>query len=454
MKRDVPQTLSARDAQQDFSANLNVDFGPRKRDRSFSIFSVPCHLSSCDLKRIFCSRNQQGSALVLALLVMLVMSIVIMGMATDSDLDLKISRNLELKNQAFDNAETGIVLAAEVVRESGMLNWPDSNGDDSTSSVDLSDNYRLEINSDLENIYNDGGEIEVYFEGEDNNEVLIAAVSVTLLDGGGFSLNSDGYDFEKNNSESNIAALFLPYKPFSAGMKGCDEVSFDGNAEAESDVVSGGPVYNDDNVIGEVYENQNVICDPLGVEEMVTKSDPDPEFEGDNYTIKDETNLTELDFTYEFEDTYKFNDLKVKDTFVIDEDMEELAFFVDGDLTIDGEMIIEEGTQLVIYVEGVVDVTGNGIVKSDGGSNDLIVYSNNSSDDVGVKIGGTPEFNGAVYAPFANVELHGTPEFSGAVRGKTVKNEGTSNFYYDNVFDDWIESYPGGYFLTNWHSIR
>jgi len=65
-----------------------------------------------------CRKGQSGSALIMALLVLLVMSIVVMGMATDSDLDLKISRNLQQKNEAFNNAETGIDVAIEMLRYS------------------------------------------------------------------------------------------------------------------------------------------------------------------------------------------------------------------------------------------------------------------------------------------------------------------------------------------------
>ncbi len=404
---------------------------------------------------------QQGSALILAMLVMLVMSIVIMGMATDSDLDLKISRNLEMQKEAFNNAETGIALASEVLRESGMINWTENNDDDSTSSVYLSDYYRLEINSDLENIYNDGGEIEVYFE-EDGNSEQIAEIVVSVVDEdeGLFHLESEGF-IEYQDTQSKIAALFLPFKPFSAGMVGCDEIDFDGTAyTAETDVFSGGSVYDYDNVTGEVYENQDMICDPLGVEEMVSNSDPEPGIDGENKDVNGEY-LPEDFYDYERNGyAYKFGNLNIEKDFVITEDLGEVVLYVDEDLTIDGEMRIEEGTHLIIYVEGNINVTGNAEVNPDddelsGFPEDLIIYSSNSSEDeVGVTIGLTPEFNGAIFAPLTKVEFSGNPKLRGAIRGKTVRDAGNVTFEYDPMLQNWIEDYPGGYFLTNWNSLQ
>ncbi len=207
MKRDIPQTLSARDTQQDLSANRNVAFGPHKRDPSLSIFpfSVFCRLSSCVRKRTFHSRNQQGSALVLALLVMLVMSIVIMGMATDSDLDLKISRNLELKNQAFNNAETGVHITSGVLRHV-IVNryWEEEN---STGNITIGD-YELKIQDgggDIENIYEQDETLELEHDGKKIAEIKVNSRAYSNEDRRWFSLVSKGFNVD--NAESQISVV-------------------------------------------------------------------------------------------------------------------------------------------------------------------------------------------------------------------------------------------------------
>lgn len=409
---------------------------------------------------------QRGSALVLAMLVMLVMSIVITGMATDSDLDLQISRNLELKNDAFNNAETGVALAAEVVRQSAMLDWRgEINGVNEIDS-NLSDKYQLKTNSypDLDNIYSednpDPPDIEVYFK-DNNGDKLISEVWVKEFDENSdeskFKLRSIGYDFEEKDAESTILVLFLPFKPFSAGMVGCDEVDFDGDAWAESDVMSGGPVNNPDNVHEDfnVNEYQDIKCDPLEVKNMFDDID-------DNYDWNVKTD--QVDDNIEIYTDFSEKNYKVEGDIVLnggsnliigqEDNDEEITMYVAGDLTIGGNSGIEikENTQVKLYVEGEIDIQGNGIANEEKNAQNLIIYSSSNEDEVSLK--GTSDFYGAIYAPLTDVILGGTPEFNGAVRGKTVENKGTSNFYYDNVFDDWIENYPGSYYLTNWHNLQ
>ncbi len=418
MKRDIPPTLLARDA-------------------------------------------QQGSALVLAMLVMLIMSIVITGMATDSDLDLKISRNLELKSDAFNNAETGIVLASEVVRQSVMLDWKEE--EDSSTNIELSDGYHLKIiNDDLESIH-EGGDIEVFFEKNGNSE-QIAEIVVKVLDDeeGIFQLESEGF-IEGQDTYSKVAALFLPFEPFgSAGMTGCEKVDFDGTAyTAKTDVYSGGSIVDGGKVEGEVKEDVPLKCDPLGVDDMLDDSEPEPDIDGEDKKVEKDEVFPEDFSNYEREDKYKFGDLIIGKDLLVSKDLGEVDIYVEGDLEIDGEMAIKEGTQLTIYVEGDINITGNGVVNPSaqglsGAPKDLIIYSNNSSEgDVGVTIGGTPEFNGGIFAPLAEVEFSGNPEIKGAIRGKTIKDAG--NVYFEDdpfLLEDWAEDYPGGYYLTNWNSLQ
>ena len=77
------------------------------------------------------SSSQKGAALIMALIMALVLSIIVIGYSTDVDLDIYISRNLQLKNQAFNWAETGVDVAEELVAYSA-----DTRGDD---PVDTSD---------------------------------------------------------------------------------------------------------------------------------------------------------------------------------------------------------------------------------------------------------------------------------------------------------------------------
>ncbi|WP_028571977.1 pilus assembly PilX N-terminal domain-containing protein [Desulfonatronum lacustre] len=71
-------------------------------------------------KQIYClqsrrSRGEEGIALVMALLILLAMSIMIIGFSADVEMDVYISRNLQLRNQALNWAESGVDVVEEMV---------------------------------------------------------------------------------------------------------------------------------------------------------------------------------------------------------------------------------------------------------------------------------------------------------------------------------------------------
>ncbi len=144
-------------------------------------------------------KDQKGGALVLALLVLLVMSIVVMGMAADSDLDLKISRNLELKNQAFNNAETGIALTTAVLRHVIVYrHWIQDDG-----PVTLSfEHYVLEIPEGLISLYDDEHDSNLTLK-HNGNAVAHINVSSNKYPGEEdkrwFKLKSQGFNDNSNN---------------------------------------------------------------------------------------------------------------------------------------------------------------------------------------------------------------------------------------------------------------
>lgn len=73
-------------------------------------------------------RTDQGAALVMSLIAMLVFSIIVIGYSTDTDIDLIISRNLERKNQALNWADTGIDIAEEMLAysvDTRVMNTPE-----------------------------------------------------------------------------------------------------------------------------------------------------------------------------------------------------------------------------------------------------------------------------------------------------------------------------------------
>ncbi len=95
-------------------------------------------------------------------------------------------------------------------------------------------------------------------------------------------------------------------------------------------------------------------------------------------------------------------------------------------ITGNGQLIING--VVTIYVNGNIDVGGNGILNTSNLPPNLVIQGTQSSN---VKIHGNGDFYGAVYAPDAAIEVYGNGALFGAVVGKTAKINGNGGFHYD-----------------------
>jgi len=82
---------------------------------------------------------------------------------------------------------------------------------------------------------------------------------------------------------------------------------------------------------------------------------------------------------------------------------------------------------VTFYIGGKVDASGAGIVNASSDPSDLTIISAGTS----FEIGGTADFYGSVFAPYAAVKLHGDTNFYGALIGKTVTMLGNFQFHVD-----------------------
>ena len=178
---------------------------------------------------------QQGIVLVMALLVLLVMSVVIMGFSTDVEMDILISRNLQLKHQAFNWAETGMDIAEGLVGYSVDTRG----GDKDLTPFTVAGLYRVEISNpplfnmmqDMDNpnespnvrifdVNNDGSPIagvKVRFQGSralQGGSIVIAAgyegVGKGAAGAGGFSSAYQllGLGYESHNSRQAVGTMY------------------------------------------------------------------------------------------------------------------------------------------------------------------------------------------------------------------------------------------------------
>jgi hypothetical protein len=88
---------------------------------------------------------------------------------------------------------------------------------------------------------------------------------------------------------------------------------------------------------------------------------------------------------------------------------------------------------VVIYVDGNIDVGGNGIVNITGQPPNLLIYATNNCTTASIH--GNGNFYGGVYAPNAEINIKGssTSQMFGAASGNTIKLTGNGGFHYDEA---------------------
>lgn len=97
-----------------------------------------------------------------------------------------------------------------------------------------------------------------------------------------------------------------------------------------------------------------------------------------------------------------------------------LSISGDGTLSLTGEVII--------YVSGPVDITGNGVVTADNLPTNLLIYVTTSDT---VKVAGNGTFYGGIYAPNSLVKNDGNGGIFGAVVSKDYVQTGNSSIHFD-----------------------
>lgn len=102
-------------------------------------------------------------------------------------------------------------------------------------------------------------------------------------------------------------------------------------------------------------------------------------------------------------------------------------------LTINGTGILQTSGEVIIYVSGDINISGNGFAGSGNIPANLKVYNTGAGD---VDIAGTAAMHAVIYAPESDVVLRGTGDIFGAVVGETVDVQGNGAIHYDEDLAD------------------
>ena len=130
-------------------------------------------------------RNEKGSALVLALIIMALLAAVVIALSRNTDIDLVMGRNVRLMKQAFLWSDSGLDVAEEVIGFSEFTRGEDANSSfPDGGPLDVNGTFFEVVNPGAA-IYNNNGTsfVNFFVDGQ-----LAAAVRINFLG----SLTSDG----------------------------------------------------------------------------------------------------------------------------------------------------------------------------------------------------------------------------------------------------------------------
>ncbi|EFI36225.1 General secretion pathway protein K [Desulfonatronospira thiodismutans ASO3-1] len=394
---------------------------------------------------------QKGSALIMALLILLVMSIVVMGMATDSDLDLKISRNLQLKNEAFNNAETGIALATEALRHTVSTCWEGDGADEVPEDFfDFSPKYRLTANSSFGDICDlsqgDSVNLRLYYTEDNDKDDLISVVDLSVFYDNpnykkGVKLLAVNIN-EENRAEAIIKSTMIAQKAihssFNVGIvsesditiNGALDEDFKGSMHANGEVIQtggggGGKILGDVTIVKEehgIYNEDDDSFEKVGAE-IIGKKNYGEGFRKQIRKIEEDDLIFWREYAQDHGQYYS------EDVTLDNISNDEEFIFVDGDLVISSQADMPR--DITVIASGDIDfrgspkwddaeddydtvttsvIAGGDITFAGSGEKHAIFWSNGSFTHNGsAKIKGSIVAADKIQNP--DVELHGTFEF-------------------------------------------
>ncbi len=121
-------------------------------------------------------KNEQGMALVVCLMIMVVMALIATGVTTNSTVEIKISGNQRNKAVSFNNADVGTGITPEIIEQ----NLDDTSWDNGDSNwVDADDAY-LFLSTDNNGDSTDDLQILVNEDSPGSGKIAFATISGTL----------------------------------------------------------------------------------------------------------------------------------------------------------------------------------------------------------------------------------------------------------------------------------
>lgn len=426
-------------------------------------------------------RNQGGSAMLVALMVMAILSIMGFYAVSISNTEQHITTHVHTQKQAFYNADAGVQFAVASLKEeleAGNKVLPDDpdapvDFDPATSApadfsftvsqIRLIDDsgpeiYEFTSTGMAENAFTEiESEIVARFIRPESESLSYAAFGDELVEiknsGNVESYNSESDDDTENDPDAvGFESTHEGHIGSNGDVTTKNDAHIDGNADlgenpdgdtAENNIHKKSDIYGD---TGE--EVGRVDPDPLGIDGGGAYDPTTYSAANDNAThmTKNGETFDETSITTNGGDKITLEGKPGGSNF----------YFTDVELKSGVELEIDttNGPVNVFVDGGEFDAKNSSITNTGGQATDFAVYSNYESNDnsPAVQFHNSSEFRGVVYAPKANILMNNSSGVYGLIWGRRADIRNSGNLYYDEALQKKYTTNSNELTLMSWEA--
>jgi hypothetical protein len=360
--------------------------------------------------------NERGSAMLISLAVLLMLGIVGIAAVQSSDSDMNIADNYRSDIRSFYTAEAGAEQTYAVLRDTvtwrgGFINYPFDGGVFSTVLRDsLTDSLLFDT-------------VVVISTGTRSNAMTTIEVKLAPVQPFGYAAFADEYmklcggtstDSYNSDSGSYAATQINDYGDVGSNghvkMCGTSVINGDGSTSSPGDLeIDGGALFHDTSSTEPV-----IVLDP------VTQAELD---------YAESISMAPAGLTGTFNYNIGTGNLRITPGNTVT--MTSGTYFF-KDLDIGGDLELEPGAHVKIYLIGDAKFTAGSKVNSLGSPKDCWLFSVGDRIDIAAGV----ELRTALYAPDTEINLNGQADLYGSFVGNFADDLGGSSFHYDRALAD------------------
>ncbi|UCD64017.1 MAG: pilus assembly PilX N-terminal domain-containing protein [Candidatus Zixiibacteriota bacterium] len=384
--------------------------------------------------------NDRGGALMIALALMAMLTVIAVMALNRSNTDVDLSFNQLHDEQAFYAAEAGVERALAKLNtnrswDSGFVSQP--LGDRAFYTVSVTDSTAMPVLFDTVIIKSSGrydraeAEVEAWVVPEKFHPFDFALFGDTTLEMTNSSC-TDSY-----NSDSGSYGATLDHTDATIGSNG--EVILGNIASVGGDAVSA--IEGGISILNEALVRGDTITgvDSIPIDDIV----PPEEYDWAQENSVAETGISG---TYTYDPvTYSLN-VGARETAVLSSGV---YYFSDIEVEQNGTIVIEPGAEVIIYMTGDLTLRNFSNVNADGTPAQLIIYS---SGDL-LTLDNNTSLTAAFFGPDVTFELRNYTDFFGSVVADEIIFANNVCFHYDRYLSQIEKGETGRMIVVAWREM-